>query len=212
MSKACISTVLCLLMVHQPIVGVVRANKNHARQGEARVVHALNRLTFGPRPMQIAAVERAGLDRWFEKQLNPAEIDDSALEARLADYPATKMSISELEARYPGSGAIREMEYGRIPLPSDPTARAIAVDEIAFYKVQKARKEQKSAADVNGGVETTTTSVNGQMRAAKASFDASAAFVDTQDVKMMAQDPLTADEIAPDGAVLADEGQFPPPR
>jgi hypothetical protein len=53
-------------------------------KGEERVLHALNRLTFGPRPGDVAAVESIGLTTWFENQLNPSKIDDSALQARLA--------------------------------------------------------------------------------------------------------------------------------
>ena len=60
------------------------------------MLHALNRFTFGPRPGDVAAVQAMGLKRWFERQLNPAEIDDSALEARLAMFPAMQMQQAEL--------------------------------------------------------------------------------------------------------------------
>ena len=51
--------------------------------GDQRVIHALNRLSFGPRPGDVAAVKKAGLNRWIEAQLNPGSIDDSALEKEL---------------------------------------------------------------------------------------------------------------------------------
>ncbi|MGE3404537.1 MAG: DUF1800 domain-containing protein [Vicinamibacterales bacterium] len=35
------------------------------------VEHVLSRLTFGPRPGELAAVERIGLDRWVAQQLQP---------------------------------------------------------------------------------------------------------------------------------------------
>ena len=116
------------------------------------MVHALNRFTFGPRPGDVAAVERMGLDRWFEAQLNPGKIDDAGLEARLAEFPAARMSIAELEERFPGPARIRQMENGKVALPSDPTERTIAMDEIAFYRMQKAKKEQaaKGAAESAG--------------------------------------------------------------
>jgi hypothetical protein len=35
------------------------------------IVHALNRLTFGPRPGDVAEVRRIGLTKWIELQLHP---------------------------------------------------------------------------------------------------------------------------------------------
>src|ERR1700679_4022151 len=80
---------LCILMVEQPMMAAAAVNRPVARstqqiQGQERVLHALNRFTFGPRPGDAAVVQAMGLKRWFEQQLNPATIDDSALEARLA--------------------------------------------------------------------------------------------------------------------------------
>lgn len=39
--------------------------------------HLLRRATFGPRPRDVAHLERLGIDRWLERQLHPAEIDDA---------------------------------------------------------------------------------------------------------------------------------------
>ena len=44
-----------------------------------RALHALNRLTFGPRPGDLQRVEAMGVDKWIELQLHPEKIDDSAL-------------------------------------------------------------------------------------------------------------------------------------
>ena len=51
--------------------------------GDAKILHALNRLTFGPRPGDVAAVEQQGLNRWINQQINASSIDDSALEKEL---------------------------------------------------------------------------------------------------------------------------------
>jgi uncharacterized protein (DUF1800 family) len=53
----------------------------------AAVEHALNRLTFGPRPGQVDEVQRLGLSRWIDQQLSPSSIDDSALTSRLTPLP-----------------------------------------------------------------------------------------------------------------------------
>jgi uncharacterized protein (DUF1800 family) len=53
----------------------------------AAVEHALNRLSFGPTPGQVEEVQRLGLARWIDQQLNPASIDDSAVQSRLTPLP-----------------------------------------------------------------------------------------------------------------------------
>ncbi len=65
------------------------------------VLHALNRLAYGPRPGDIERVKQLGLAKWIELQLNPKAIDDSAAEARLNIYPTLRMSNSQLMAEYP---------------------------------------------------------------------------------------------------------------
>jgi uncharacterized protein (DUF1800 family) len=67
------------------------------------VLHALNRLAYGPRPGDIERVKQMGLAKWIELQLNPKAIDDSAVEARLNIYPTLKMSNSQLMAEYPNA-------------------------------------------------------------------------------------------------------------
>ncbi len=57
-----------------------------------RVIHALNRLSFGPRLGDVDAVMAQGLDAWIEDQLHPESIEDSALNARLGPYATTRMS------------------------------------------------------------------------------------------------------------------------
>ena len=52
--------------------------------GDAKILNALNRLSFGPRPGDVAAVRQQGLNRWLEAQLNPDSIDDKALEKELS--------------------------------------------------------------------------------------------------------------------------------
>src|SRR5438445_6323399 len=65
------------------------------------ILHALNRLAYGPRPGDIERVRQMGLAKWIEQQLNPNSIDDKAMEARLQDYPTLKMSTAKLIAEYP---------------------------------------------------------------------------------------------------------------
>lgn len=164
--RGALALALCCVLVEQPVLAEGGAGGTSAKkttsgrgqagqeiQGEQRTLHALNRLTFGPRLGEVAAVDRLGLDRWFEQQLNPSGIDDSGLEARLGSFPAMRMSQTELMARYPSPQVIRQMIAKNEPLPSNPVERAIYADQIAFYKMQKAKQEATQAAQ--GGADGT---------------------------------------------------------
>lgn len=50
--------------------------------------HVLNRLTFGPRPGDHAALTKMGTQAWLEEQLNPARIDDAWADARTRHFEA----------------------------------------------------------------------------------------------------------------------------
>src|SRR5690348_15295860 len=65
------------------------------------ILHALNRLAYGPRPGDVERVRQMGLAKWIEQQLNPNSIDDKSMEARLQDYPTLRMSTSKLIDEYP---------------------------------------------------------------------------------------------------------------
>src|ERR1700735_1807481 len=136
--RALVSGVLCVLMAEQPMLAARFITKPGTStkqiQGQERTLHALNRFTFGPRPGDIAAVQAMGLKRWFEQQLNPASIDDSALEARLGALPGMRMSQVEMIKRYPSPQVLRQIIAKDLPLPSDPVEHALYADQIAFYK------------------------------------------------------------------------------
>jgi uncharacterized protein (DUF1800 family) len=65
------------------------------------IVHALNRLAYGPRPGDVEHIRQMGLDKWVEQQLHPDSIDDSALNERLENYRTLKMSSEKLLQEYP---------------------------------------------------------------------------------------------------------------
>jgi len=74
------------------------------------ILHALNRLGFGPRPGEIERVRQMGLEKLIDRQLNPDSIDDSAVAARLERFPTLAMSSAELLAEFPNPAqAARQM-------------------------------------------------------------------------------------------------------
>src|SRR5690348_1008467 len=92
---------------------------------KVRAVHALNRLTFGPKPGDVDKVVSMGVDQWIELQLRPEKIDDGALESRLSPLRVLRMNTKEMMENFPPPPVIRAVAEGRESLPSDPTKRAI---------------------------------------------------------------------------------------
>jgi uncharacterized protein (DUF1800 family) len=95
------------------------------------IVHALNRLAYGPRPGDVEHVRQMGLDKWIEQQLNPGSLDDKALEARLTNYPTLRMSAARLQEMYPQPKQAEKQaarrEQGELK-KSDEAAATIAND------------------------------------------------------------------------------------
>jgi uncharacterized protein (DUF1800 family) len=60
------------------------------------IIHVLNRITFGPRPGDVEAVQKMGLRNYIEQQLHPESIDDSAVEQELAGFDILQMSAQQL--------------------------------------------------------------------------------------------------------------------
>jgi uncharacterized protein (DUF1800 family) len=68
---------------------------------DQQVLQVLNRLTFGPRPGEAAAVREMGVDRWIARQLDPQAIDDRETDAFIAQFSSYKESIAELQRTIP---------------------------------------------------------------------------------------------------------------
>ena len=107
---------ICSLVIDLPGLAASRArlNEKNSRQdpvlkglpitqlsGDEAILHALNRLAYGPRPGDIERVRQMGLAKWIDLQLDPKALDDSAAEARLKIYPTLQMSSAQLMAEYP---------------------------------------------------------------------------------------------------------------
>src|ERR1700690_2356246 len=65
------------------------------------ILHALNRLGFGPRPGEVEQIEKTGLENWIQAQLHPENISDPVVDARLAQFPALGLSAAGLLDQYP---------------------------------------------------------------------------------------------------------------
>ena len=118
-------------------------------EDDKRIVHALNRFTFGARPGDVERVRSMGLEQWFDEQLHPEKINDSAMEARLAPFRTLKMSAREMVQNFPPPVVLKAIENGRMSMPSDPGKRAVYESRMAAYQQRQQNKEDKGAAGAN---------------------------------------------------------------
>ncbi len=68
---------------------------------DQQILHALNRLGYGPRPGDVERVRRMGLERWIERQLEPARIPDDQAQAALEAFPTLTRPVPELIQSFP---------------------------------------------------------------------------------------------------------------
>jgi uncharacterized protein (DUF1800 family) len=67
-----------------------------------RALNALDRLGYGPRPGDLARVEKMGVDAWISRQLRPESVpEDPRLAGMLSAYPELGMTGEQLVEAYP---------------------------------------------------------------------------------------------------------------
>lgn len=103
--------------------------------------HALDRLTFGPRPDDRAFIHRIGVDRWVQLQLHPERIPENPkLTEALAPLQSLALTPSQAMTQYP-----------RIPAKSDSTEtnadldRAIPLSANEVQQLRTGTPDQKHA-------------------------------------------------------------------
>ncbi len=124
-----------------PLVSA-RPDLFHTKLDKSReILHALGRLTYGPRPGDVAAVRRIGLKKWIDLQLHPETLpENSTLDARLAPLVSLSMTTAELTRNYPPPQVIAAIAKGNMPLPGDPEKRAVLEQLVERYKTKLEKK------------------------------------------------------------------------
>lgn len=139
---------------------------------QKHAVHALNRLTFGPRPGDVQRAMAMGVDKWIDLQLHPERIPNGALESHLEPFHTLRMSTREIAEEFPDPQLIRQVMDGKRPMPSDPARRAVFQVQLARLEVKKERKEEAgdrvSAARISAAKESTANPPTGEQASSAA--------------------------------------------
>ncbi|HUR00487.1 MAG TPA: DUF1800 domain-containing protein [Gemmatimonadaceae bacterium] len=97
---------------------------------DQQIIQALNRLTFGAKPGDVAKVRAIGLDKWIDQQLRPERINDSFVDQLVARYPALNADQSELLREY----AEQQQQRRVIKRERADTTRAMNADDVAAMR------------------------------------------------------------------------------
>ncbi len=104
---------------------------------DQKILQALNRLTFGPRPGDVEVVRQMGVERFIDQQLHPESVPENpALEAKLAPLETLRLSSFDLSQKYPSNQAIKAMAEGKKPIPTDPETLAMIRRPLDRYKTK----------------------------------------------------------------------------
>src|SRR5580698_3260902 len=105
-----------------------------------QVLHALDRLTFGPRPGDVERVKKIGLKKWIFAQLHPDRMDENpVLETHLKALESLRMTPLEAVQHYPPPQMIRAIAQGKQPMPDDLLLRASIERFLIRYKTKIAQ-------------------------------------------------------------------------
>src|SRR5216683_7257508 len=102
---------------------------------QEKALQLLNRFTFGPRPGDVERVLVQTPEKWLEQQLNPASINDDALNKRLNDYPTLNLPPDQALLLFPDRGTIQQVADGKRPYPTDPNLAALY--EVQVFKLNR---------------------------------------------------------------------------
>ncbi len=94
-----VTAALCLTAQTKPSTP---SSFSHKLPRDQQIVHALNRLTFGPKPGDADEVRRIGLEKWIALQLHPERITESlALTQALGPLESLRADVETIFKTYP---------------------------------------------------------------------------------------------------------------
>ena len=110
-----------------------------------QVLHALQRLTYGPRPGDFEAVRRMGVAKFVYRQLHPERIPENPeLQEKLRPLLTLSLTPLEIWEKYPQQASIVMALKGKPALPDDPAFRETVLRYASFFKLDQSDEEKKN--------------------------------------------------------------------
>jgi uncharacterized protein (DUF1800 family) len=111
---------------------------------DQQIVHALNRLTFGPMPGEVEVVRRIGLNKWIELQLHPDQIPENpALDSKLKPLATLQMGLADVVKEY-------------TPPPQQPLAMGMVLTPFGALGANSIMSQEQTRKVLNGTAEERT--------------------------------------------------------
>lgn len=115
---------------------------------EQQLEHALDRLTFGPRPGDLDQIRKLGLNKWIDLELHPELIaENPLLESKLQPLESLNMSPLEIVEHYPTRQMIAAIARGKEQMPDDPLLRATLERLVKRYRARRLDDKNTTSAD-----------------------------------------------------------------
>ena len=125
-----------------PAKSVIARSDVRELPADQQIIQALNRLTFGPRPGDVAKVRAIGLDTWIDLQLHPDKINDNAMDAFVGKYAALNQNQNDLLKQY----AVQQRERREVKRDRADSTKPMSADDIAV--MQQLRQMQNGRRQV----------------------------------------------------------------
>ena len=102
---------------------------------EQRIVHLLNRISFGPTLGSIQRAARIGTQAYLDEQLSPGQIADHLAEERIARLKTMRLDSRELIELYPPPRLQRQMANS----PGDGAMQSMEGPRVVILELQQAK-------------------------------------------------------------------------
>ena len=162
-ASAALALMMAAAIAVSAIVPVLADSKSKTASltEDQKIIHLLNRIAFGPRQGDVERVKRMGIDKYIDLQLHPERIEDRGIEARLANFPSLRMSLSEIQEKYPPPNilarelGLKQGKNAKLPLPpgegaDENTKREYRQQVTSYYREHDLRPPQLLLQELQG--------------------------------------------------------------
>lgn len=127
------------------------------------ITHALNRLTYGPRPGDVARVKATGLQNWIDQQLNPSRVDDRAVTTALARLETLSLDSQTIQREYSGPAMVerRERQQNNPDSPPSRPEAASTRSRRSSLEPPRAEADEPASPEMRGQPQGGVAATNG---------------------------------------------------